>query len=199
MITIIDYGMGNLRSAQKACEYVGLTTQISGDKKDIENADALILPGVGAFGDAMTNLNNMGLTQTIINRAKSGLPFLGICIGMQLLFDKSYEYGETAGLGLIGGEVTEFQLDGLKIPHMGWNNLEAKQSPLFDAGNNQFVYFVHSYYANKVAEEDIIASSTYGITFPSAVQHSNIFGLQFHPEKSGDVGLNILRNFGKLI
>ena len=198
-ITIIDYGMGNLRSVQKACEFIGLSAEISDDVQAVEKADALILPGVGAFGDAMTHLNEKGLTPVIKEFVKTGKPFLGICLGMQLIFDKSFEHGTHEGLGLVGGDVVEFKLDGLKVPHMGWNNLDARQNPLFDKSDDQYVYFVHSFYADGVSDDDVIATATYGHPFVAAVRHENVFGLQFHPEKSGDVGLNMLRNFGKLI
>ncbi len=198
MMTIIDYGMGNLRSVQKACEFLGFSAEISSDPETIQNASQLILPGVGAFGDAMKHLSERGLVGIIREKANGGTPFLGICLGMQLLFDRSLEYGETEGLKLVPGDVVEFVLPGLKVPHMGWNSLNARKNPLFDAGNDQFVYFVHSYYAAGVPDENVIATSDYGINFVAAVQKDNVFGLQFHPEKSGDVGLGMLKRFAEL-
>lgn len=198
MITIIDYGMGNLRSVQKACEFLGEKAEITSDPQDIKTASKLILPGVGAFGDAMKHLAQRGLTRPIKEKANSGTPLLGICLGMQLLFDRSFEHGETEGLKLVPGEVVEFVLPSLKVPHMGWNALHARQNPLFDAGDDQYVYFVHSFYASDVPEENVIATSDYGINFVAAVQKDNVFGLQFHPEKSGEAGLSMLKRFAKL-
>ncbi len=198
MITIIDYGMGNLRSVQKACEFLGYSAEISSDPKDIQSASKLILPGVGAFGDAMKHLDERGLTRPIKEKAASGTPFLGICLGMQLLFERSFEHGETEGLKLVPGEVVEFILPNLKVPHMGWNVLHAKANPLFDAGDDKYVYFVHSFYASGVLEENIIATSDYGHPFVAAVQKDNVFGLQFHPEKSGDAGLDMLKRFARI-
>lgn len=198
MITIIDYGMGNLRSVQKACEFLGYEAQISSDPKVIAAAAKLILPGVGAFGDAMKHLDERGLTEPIKEKAKSGTPFLGICLGMQLLFDRSFEHGENEGLKLVPGEVVEFVLPNLKVPHMGWNALNAKDNPLFEQSCDKYVYFVHSFYASGVPEENIIATSNYGHTFVAAVQKGNVFGLQFHPEKSGDIGLDMLKRFAEI-
>lgn len=198
MITIIDYGMGNLRSVQKAVEFLGYEAEISSDPQVIEKASKLILPGVGAFGDAMKHLGERGLTELIIEKAQNGTPFLGICLGMQLLFDRSFEHGETEGLKLVPGEVVEFVLPDLKVPHMGWNVLNAKSNPLFDKSCDQYVYFVHSFYASGVPEENVIATSEYGHPFVAAVQKDNVFGLQFHPEKSGDIGLAMLKRFAEI-
>ncbi len=198
MITIIDYGMGNLRSVQKACEFLGYEAKISSDASDIETAEKLILPGVGAFKDAMKNLGDKNLIEPIKNYVKTGKPFLGICLGMQLMLDKSYEHGQCDGLSLISGEVVPFEHTDLKVPHMGWNNLIARDNALFDKGDDQFVYFVHTYYASKVADENIIAECNYGHDFVAAINSGNVYGLQFHPEKSGDVGLAMLKRFGKL-
>jgi len=198
MITIIDYGMGNLRSVQKACEFLGYAAEISSDPIKIQEATKLILPGVGAFGDAMKHLGERGLIDVIKAKAKGSTPFLGICLGMQLLFDKSFEHGETEGLRLIRGKVVPFELENLKVPHMGWNVLNGCQNPLFDTGNNQYVYFVHTFYASDVPAPNVIATSEYGHPFVAAVQKDNIFGLQFHPEKSGNVGLSMLKRFAEL-
>jgi len=198
MITIIDYGMGNLRSVEKAFEFIGFEAEISSKKEDIKNASSLVLPGVGAFGDAMKHLGESNLIDTIKNETAKGKPFLGICLGMQLLFEKSFEHGETEGLNLVGGEVVPFKLKGFKVPHMGWNNLVARENPLFKRSDDKFVYFVHSFYASKVKETDIIANCFYGTEFVAAVRKENVYGLQFHPEKSGDVGLDMLKRFANL-
>jgi glutamine amidotransferase len=190
--------MGNLRSVQKAFEFLGVKAQITDKAHDIRNAEKLVLPGVGAFGDAMKNLNEKGLSDSIKQTVAKGVPFLGICLGMQLIFDKSYEHGEHQGLSLISGEVVPFKLENLKVPHMGWNNLIARENPLFDKGEDQYVYFVHSFYVDGVADQDIIAYSDYGIKFVCAVKKDNVYGLQFHPEKSGDVGLEMLKRFSKV-
>ena len=198
MITIIDYGMGNLRSVEKACEFLGCRAMISKNPTDIENASKLILPGVGAFGDAMKHLGERNLIEPIKKSVLKGKPFLGICLGMQLLFDKSFEHGEFKGLELVQGDIVPFKLENLKVPHMGWNNLITRQNPLFNKSEDKYVYFVHSFYADNVNDEDIIATADYGITFVAAVKKDNVYGLQFHPEKSGDVGLSMLKKFGKL-
>jgi len=200
MIAIIDYGMGNLRSVQKAFEYLGFEAEITKDKVKVEDADRVVLPGVGAFSDAMDNLHRMGMLEIIYGSVDSGKPFLGICLGMQLLFDKSFEGGIHQGLGLIPGEVKRIPArKGLKVPHMGWNHLECRESPILDSlGPNPSVYFVHSYYVEPVARECIIGTTDYSMEITAAVQKDNIFGLQFHPEKSGDTGLLILKNFGGL-
>ena len=198
MIVIIDYGMGNLRSVQKAFEYLGLDARITDSQNDLKDASHIVLPGVGAFADAAACLDQSGMQHTMLNEIKKGKPFLGICLGMQLLFDASYENGEHKGLGLIPGEVVPFKVQGLKVPHMGWNSLVARDNALFDAAPGKFVYFVHSYHAAGVSESCIIAEADYGYRFTAAVQKDNIFGLQFHPEKSGDTGLDMLRRFGGL-
>ncbi len=198
MIAIIDYGMGNLRSVQKALEYVGEKAEITDDTDVIEKADKLLLPGVGAFGDAINTIRNKGFDKSIYNGIKSCKPFLGICLGMQLVFDKSYEYGEYEGLGLIPGTI-KLLPDNVKKPHIGWNNLNIKmRKPLFEnLGESPYVYFVHSYYLETDAPV-VSATTDYGKEIQVAVQKDNIFALQFHPEKSGDAGLEILKNFGGL-
>lgn len=199
MIAIIDYGVGNLFSLSSSLKCIGADSVVTGDPKVIKKADKLILPGVGAFGDAAEKLRKNGLDKIIVQEAKNGKPLMGICLGMQLLFDRSYEYGEYRGLGLIAGEVVPMQnniTDNLKIPHIGWNSLKFKKtSPIFKyIKNGDFVYFVHSFYAEN-CDESLIASAEYGKEITAAVQKGNIYGCQFHPEKSGNVGLNILKAF----
>lgn len=192
---IVDYGVGNLHSIANALQYLGLKTAVTGDAADLERADAIILPGVGAFPDAADKLRSTGLTQTL--RAQSEKkPILGICLGMQLLFDRSDEVRPSEGLGLIRGAVTRIETP-YKLPHIGWNTLHfPRKSPLF-AGIAEVssVYFVHSFAAQVTAEEDLLAQTDYGGSVTAAVGRGNVFGCQFHPEKSGDVGLQILRTF----
>ncbi|MEA5004762.1 MAG: imidazole glycerol phosphate synthase subunit HisH [Christensenella sp.] len=195
MIAVIDYGMGNLRSVEKAFSFLGYDVCVTDSVSKLRDASHLVLPGVGAIADAVKHLSERGLTEEIINESKSGKPFLGICLGMQLLFDKSLENGEHEALGLIPGVVRPFSSTGLRVPHMGWNTLKTSGSPLF-AQEEPCVYFVHSYHADDVPEEYVSATTEYGYDFVSAVQKDNIYGLQFHPEKSGDVGLGMLNLFG---
>ena len=200
MISIVDYGVGNLFSLSSSLKSIGADTIVTSDKQKILDSSKIILPGVGAFSDAKEKLVESGLFELIVDEAKKGKKLLGICLGMQMLFEKSFEYGEFDGLGLIKGNIVP--LEGkispeLKIPHIGWNSLEFKneKSPLFKYINNgDFVYFVHSYFATD-CDENVIATSEYGIDVTASVQKDNIFGCQFHPEKSGDVGLNILKAF----
>ena len=199
MLAIIDYGVGNLFSLQCSLKKIGVEAVVTKDPQEIKNADRIILPGVGAFGDASKKLKESGLVELITEEAKSGKPFLGICLGMQLLFEKGYEYGEHNGLGFLKGNVIalEGNIDSsLQIPHMGWNALDFKaESPLFKYINNgDFVYFVHSYCATD-CEDSVIATSEYSIPVTAAVGKGNIFGCQFHPEKSGEIGLKILKAF----
>ena len=200
MIAIIDYGAGNLFSVQHALNYLGIDNKITSDKQEIINADRLILPGVGAFGDAMDKLNNSGLVDTIKKEAVKK-PFLGICLGMQLLFEKSYEFGEHQGLGLIKGSVDLMKPEGnLAVPQMGWNALEYNmECPLLDGvSEGQYVYFVHSY-AAVCTSENVYAYVDYGGKVPALVGNSGtVYGAQFHPEKSGETCLNILRRFNAL-
>lgn len=199
MIAVVDYGMGNLRSVEKAFEYLGFDVHVTDNKQALRDADHIVLPGVGAIADALIHLEKRDLTDELIKQAESGKPFLGICLGMQLLFDKSYENGEYKALGLIEGEVRPFKLPDMRVPHMGWNSLEAITNPLFcNSGEVKYVYFVHSYHAAMVPEENVIAKTEYGYPFVSAVRKGNLFGLQFHPEKSGETGLAMLKNFGGL-
>lgn len=199
MIAIIDYGVGNLFSLSSSLKKIGADIVVTSDKKEIEKADKIILPGVGAFADAAKKLRDSGLDKVLINAAKSGKKVMGICLGMQLLFEKSFEYGEHQGLGLLKGQVIPMENtipDNLKIPHIGWNALHfSKSSPLFKYINeNDCVYFVHSFYATDCSDS-VIATAEYGKELTAAVQKDNIYGCQFHPEKSGNVGLNILRAF----
>lgn len=199
MTAIIDYGVGNLFSLISSLKSIDVDAIVTDNADEIRKADRLILPGVGAFGDAAAKLKNSGLDRVIIDEVNSGKPLLGICLGMQLLFEKSYEYGEYEGLGLIKGSILPFRNvleNNLKIPHIGWNKLilSENSSPIFKyIKNGDYVYFVHSYYAE--ISENTVASTEYGIHFTASVQNTNIFGCQFHPEKSGSVGLNILRGF----
>lgn len=195
---IVDYGVGNLKSIANAMSYLGLATQVTGSASELERADAIILPGVGAFPDAAQKLRDTGLDQAIL--AQSGKkPILGICLGMQLLFDWSEEGTRKYGLGLIPGHVERIQTR-FKLPHIGWNTLTfPRESPLFqgvEAGSA--VYFVHSYAAQVEQETDLLATTDYGLPVTAAVGRNGVFGCQFHPEKSGEVGLAILRNFGEL-
>jgi len=208
MIAVIDYGVGNLFSLLSSLKYVGLDTKLTNDIEEIKNAKGIILPGVGAFRDAIGNLEKYGLKETLINEARKGKPFLGICLGMQMLFEKSYEYGEYEGLGLINGTVEEIKKyipgnSDLKIPHMGWNSLIINErfkddKILKDVDNNEYVYYVHSYFA-KTDMKNIVTYSEYGTKIPGIVKNENVYGMQFHPEKSGDTGLKLLKNWGELI
>lgn len=200
MIAVIDYGVGNLFSLKSSLAAIGAKALVTSDPELIKSADRIILPGVGAFEDAAEKLSSAGLAELVISEAKKGKPILGICLGMQLLFEKSYEYGEHKGLGLIKGAVRPLEgaiSESLKIPHMGWNALKIKDKAcsLFKYINDgDFVYFVHSYYATE-CDEAVTATADYGVLVTAAVARGNVFGCQFHPEKSGETGLNILRAF----
>ncbi len=203
MIGIVDYNMGNLRSVYNAFEKIGKRVDVVKDASELKKYDKVVLPGVGAFGDAMESLGEAGMAEAVLDFADSGKALLGICLGMQLLFDKSYEFGETKGLGLISGEVIGFDKEKfstrLKVPHMGWNEIFIqKNSPLLqNIENETYLYFVHSFHAT-CEDRYIVAKTTYGYDFPSIVQRDNIFGFQPHPEKSHDNGLKILKNFVEL-
>jgi glutamine amidotransferase len=200
-ILIVDYGMANLRSVQKAFEKVGAAAEVTGDPSRVGEADKLVLPGVGAFRDAIARLRESGLDRPILDHIKAGRPFLGICLGLQLLFTRSYEDGEYAGLNLFPGDVVRFpDVPGLKVPHMGWNQLRIRRAcPLFrDVPDGSSVYFVHSYYAAPKNAGLVAAETDYPTPFASAVWHENVFATQFHPEKSQRVGLTMLRNFAAL-
>ena len=200
MIVIVDYGVGNLFSLKSSFGKIGVEVKVSADRKEIENAEKIILPGVGAFGDAAEKLQKSGLSDLICSLAKKGKPILGICLGMQLLFDKSYEYGEHKGLGIIKGNIrpiSDVIPANLKIPHMGWNalKLRGEKHPIFKYINDgDYVYFVHSYFAAD-CDESVIAVSDYGAPLTAAVAKGNVVGCQFHPEKSGEIGLKILKAF----
>lgn len=201
MIAIIDYGAGNLQSVKKALDFIGAENIITDDPQVIMSADKVLLPGVGSFGDAMNSMREKNLVETVKQCALSGKPFLGICLGLQLLFEESEESPGVKGLGIFKGKIKKFSSDmGLKIPHIGWNSLEIKQKDtLFkNVPENSYVYFVHSYYLHAEDENDIATITNYGIDFHSAVGKNNVFATQFHPEKSGDVGLQILKNFASM-
>lgn len=199
-IGIIDYGMGNLQSVQNALSFIGEEAFISSDIETLKKADKIILPGVGAFRDAIALIKEKKLDVFMKEATDAGVPLLGICLGMQLLFDSSTEFGYYEGLGLIPGEVVRFEVEDLKVPHMGWNKLNIiKEAPLFcNLPDEAYVYFVHSYHLKASNEEVIAATTTYGYDVQIAAQAGNVYGLQFHPEKSGNVGLQILRNFAAL-
>lgn len=201
MIAIIDYDAGNLRSVEKALESLGEQVIVTRDPQEIRSADKVILPGVGAFGDAMRNLHRFGLVDVIREVTADGKPFLGICLGLQLLFERSDESEGVEGLGILKGEILRIpDQEGLKIPHMGWNSLDITPGAalLQGIGEHPYVYFVHSYYL-KAADEQIVAASTeYSTHIHASVEHNNIFACQFHPEKSGRIGLQILKNFAAL-
>ncbi len=198
MITIIDYDAGNLRSVEKAFLSLGEETTVTRDKSRILSADKVVLPGVGAFGDAMAKLDQHGLTEVIRQVADRGTPFLGICLGLQLMFESSQESEGVSGLGLLSGRILKIpDCPGLKIPHMGWNSLDIRPDSRLFAGIEQgaYVYFVHSYYLQAQDESVVAASAQYGVGIHAAVERDNVFACQFHPEKSGDTGLRILKNF----
>jgi glutamine amidotransferase len=199
MIAIVDYGMGNLRSVQKAFEKVGAPAIITRDAGFIASSSGLVLPGVGAFGLCMERLTSYSLVSPIKSYIESGGPFLGICLGMQLLFEESDEFGPQTGLGVLKGRVTRFSKPGLKVPHMGWNNVKkTRDSTMFDGiDDDSFFYFVHSYYVEPT-EEVASGVTDYGAPFVSSVEKGNVYGTQFHPEKSQTVGLRMLANFARL-
>lgn len=202
MIRIIDYGVGNLFSLKSSLRAIGIDADYTGNPAEIRKADKLILPGVGAFRDAREALRSTGLDRVVQEEAGKGKPLMGICLGMQMLFNRSYEYGEYEGLGLIPGEIVPMEgriPKDLPIPHIGWNELMLKQpSPLMkNTANGDYVYFVHSYYAETPAEY-VIATTDYGVEMTAAVQNDNVYGCQFHPEKSSEVGLSILKAFCEL-
>jgi imidazole glycerol-phosphate synthase subunit HisH len=196
MIIIIDYKMGNLRSVEKAFHHLGLEASVSGDPADIASAEHLVLPGDGAFGKSMEHLRDLGFERPLREFLTTGKPFLGICVGFQLLFERSTELGVHQGLGLLAGEVIKFPPGG-KIPHMGWNQVkQARSSALFEGiPDESYFYFVHSYYAAPGTESDILGTTDYGVNFTSVVGRDNFFAVQFHPEKSQEVGLRLLKNF----
>lgn len=200
MIAVVDYGVGNLFSLTCSLKYIGAEARVTSDAEDLRAADGIILPGVGAFADARAKLRATGLEPVLREQVEAGKPLLGICLGMQMLFDRSFEYGEHEGLGLIRGDVVPFDLPAdMKVPHMGWNSLHIlKPCPLLARINEgDFVYYVHSYYATGCAE-DTVAVSDYGVSVTGVVARGNVYGTQFHPEKSGETGLDILRAFADI-
>ena len=203
MITIIDYGVGNLFSLSSSLSYLGLENKVSRDPEDLRKADHIILPGVGAYGDAIAKLRGSGMAEPLLDEAKAGKPIMGICLGMQLLFDKSYEYGEHQGLGLIPGVMADLKEDipaNLKVPHMGWNSLRVlRDDPLFRYfRDGEYVYYVHSFYARNCTESTLAVSQYGNVAVTGVVRSGNVWGTQFHPEKSGDAGLRLLKAFGEL-
>ncbi|HOJ68835.1 MAG TPA: imidazole glycerol phosphate synthase subunit HisH [Candidatus Hydrogenedentes bacterium] len=204
MIAIIDYGMGNLGSVRKALDRLGYRVEITSDPDVVGRASGLILPGVGAFGDGYRGLVERGLVDVTREAARNGRPFLGVCLGLQLLFEESEESPGCPGLGILPGRVVRFapkEQTGLKVPHMGWNQIvpvPGRNNPLLPPDGRPYVYFVHSYYAAPGREEDVLATCEYGITFPAMVGRDNIFAVQFHPEKSQADGLAILERFARL-
>lgn len=200
MIAIIDYGMGNLRSVEKAFLKVGITAKVVSEAKLLEDANGIVLPGVGAFKDCVRNLEEKGLLEPVLRSIKKGKPYLGICLGLQVLFTESEEFGIYRGFDIFKGKVVRFQID-LKVPHMGWNTVKLlKKPPIFEGISDEpFFYFVHSFYVVS-QNKDIIAGTTdYGITFTSMIWKDNIFATQFHPEKSQETGLKLLKNFGEFV
>ncbi len=201
-MVIIDYGVGNIRSLYNALMRLGYSVKVSNNIDEINSSNAIILPGVGAFKGAMDNLKKLNLVDTIKENANKGKPILGICLGMQLLFEKSYEDGETIGLGLLEGEIVKFDSD-IKVPHMGWNNLIPGQGADSSIAKgitiDDFVYFVHSYYLKTQNPKQVVFSTDYGVNVPAVVKKDNIIGMQFHPEKSSNTGIKLLSNFGELI
>ena len=202
MLAIVDYGVGNLYSLASSLKCIGVEHAVVSEPEALRRADRIILPGVGAFADAARKLSQSGMRQALLQEARKGKPLLGICLGMQLLFDRSFEYGEHPGLGLISGEVCPLIDDiapGLKVPHIGWNRLDVRRDdPLFRYfENGRHVYYVHSFYARH-CEADTLATSDYSIPVTGAVRRGSVYGVQFHPEKSGDAGLGLLRAFAEM-
>ena len=201
MVAIIDYDAGNIKSVEKAILHLGEEVIITRDREQILNSDKVILPGVGAFGDAMEKLRSYGLDKVIYEVVERKIPFLGICLGLQLLFEKSDETPGVKGLGILPGEILRIpDKEGIKIPHMGWNSVKIKENARIfkDVPQDSYVYFVHSYYLKAGREEDVAATTEYSTLIHAAVEHDNVFACQFHPEKSSEIGLKILKNFVEL-
>lgn len=200
MIAIVDYGVGNLRSVQKALERVGASAVVTSDPAVLDASQGIVLPGVGAFGDAMANLRARRLRAPVSHQAQQGKPLLGICLGMQLLFEESEEMGHYQGLGLLPGQVVRFPEGELKVPHIGWNQLRTMEGALLQGiPTGAYAYFVHSYYVAPVEPVDVLATTRYGIEFAAVVGRGTIWGAQFHPEKSQEVGLRLLQNYARLV
>ncbi len=200
MIVIVDYGVGNLRSVQKGLERVGAEAVVSDHAAVLDAAQGVILPGVGAFGDGMDNLVARRLVEPVLRQVEAGKPLLGICLGMQLLFDESEEMGQHQGLGLLPGRVVRFPEGDLKVPHIGWNQLVGIRGPVLEGIRDEsYAYFVHSYYALPQEPADVLATTEYGFDFASVVGRGKVWGVQFHPEKSQEVGLRLLENFAWLV
>lgn len=202
-VAIIDFKLGNIFSVVQACQEIGLDVNVTSDYKKIMASDGVILPGVGAFGDAMSNLSKQDLIEPIRDFVSTGKPFMGVCLGLQLLFSESQEFGSHKGLDLIEGTVVKFNKDNMKVPQIGWNQIYNskrgwEETPLENISNNEFMYFVHSYYVKPNKEENILTKTNYsGLEYCSSIQKDNIFATQFHPEKSGEKGLQIYRNWSK--
>ena len=200
MIAIVDYGVGNLRSVQKALERVGADAVVTADPGALDPARGVVLPGVGAFGDGMEQLQVRGLVEPLLRQVAAGKPLLGICLGMQLLFEESEEMGRYAGLALLPGRVVRFPEGHLKVPHIGWNQLQVRDDPLLAGiADGSYAYFVHSYYVAPAEVQDVLATTEYGIQFAAVVGRGRVWGAQFHPEKSQEVGLRLLQNFSQLV
>jgi glutamine amidotransferase len=200
MIAIVDYGMGNLKSVEKGFKKVGVDALVTSEPRIVDNAAAIVLPGVGAFRDCIRNLSDLSLTEAVVTSIKKGKPFLGICLGLQVLFSESEEFGTCKGLDIFRGQVVRFK-EGLKVPHMGWNTLRIINRPpiLSDIEEGSFFYFVHSFYVVPEDRGIIAATTDYGTTFTSMVWKDNVFATQFHPEKSQGLGLKILKGFGDFV
>ena len=198
-VAIIDYGVGNLRSVEKAFAAAGTAAVVSGEERVLREAEALVLPGVGAFGACMSALGERGFDSLVRERVKAGVPLLGVCVGMQMLFEESEEFGRSAGLGLLRGRVRRFDAGLLRVPHVGWNQVKAKGAHALLAGieDEAFFYFVHSYYCEAGDAEDAIGETDYGVAYASVVARGGVCGVQFHPEKSQAAGLRLLRNFAE--
>lgn len=198
MIAIVDYGMGNLRSVEKGFKKAGISATVTSNPAVVDNASAVVLPGVGAFRDCIKNLGDLSLTESIVRSIKKGKPYLGICLGLQVLFSESEEFGSCRGLDIFPGKVVRFQISE-KVPHMGWNTIKIVNRPpiLSDIADESYFYFVHSYYVVPDDKSIVAATTDYGVTFTSMIWKDNVFATQFHPEKSQTLGLKVLEGFGK--
>ena len=201
MITVIDYGSGNLRSVEKGFLKVGFDVKVTNRPEDVQKAEAIVLPGVGAFKDCMQELTSLGMTDVLVEAIKKGTPYLGICLGMQILFSESVEFGSCKGLDIFNGKVVKFESNELKIPQMGWNQLNIKNNSQFfnEIPDKSYFYFVHSYYVVPDDKSIISTTTDYGVEFTSSVCKDNVYAVQFHPEKSQALGLQMLKNFGNIV